>query len=87
MSLFSFITNINGYAEIPIPPFILTPLPRLLNLTKISTLLPFILTPPFIKHLRVEPQQAKEVQTTLPHSDLIFKDTGHLTVCLTSLIN
>ena len=44
MSLFLFITDFNGFFEIPTP--------RLINLTKISDPL-FILTPPFIRHLKV----------------------------------
>ena len=51
MSLVSFTTDINGFLEVPALLFILTP-PRLLNLTKVFNP-PFILTLPFIRHLRV----------------------------------
>ena len=53
LSLFSFFTDINGLFEVP-TPHLFWPL-RLLNLTKISDPPPpsFILTPLFIKHLRV----------------------------------
>ena len=49
LSLFSFVTDINGYLEIPTPSS--TP-PRLLNLTMISDP-PFYFDSPFIRHLRL----------------------------------
>ena len=52
MSLFSFITDINGFSEIQTPPpFILTPL--LIKYNKNLRSFPFILTPLFFQHLRV----------------------------------
>ena len=62
LSLFWFITDINGYFEIPTPPPPILPVycdpPCLLNLTKISPPPPpppppFIMTSLFIRHLRV----------------------------------
>ena len=54
MSPFSFITYIKGFFEIPTLSPVYFDLPRLLNLTKISDLLPRLFwPPPFIRHLGV----------------------------------
>ena len=59
LSFFSFITNINGFFEIPTrpvyfdPPPLPPPLPPFIKFNVKSPTSPFILTPPFIRYLRV----------------------------------
>ena len=66
MFLFSFITDVNRFFEIPTPPPAYFDPARLLNLTKISNAPPpFILTLPFIRYLRVHTHIANSSYTYL----------------------